>query len=677
MFKIINKKYIPLYSVSFIIIFFSNVTIDSALLPRFIALAVILFFLILYLIFKNKSSLQINSFYVFLILYIIYSAITVTYSINKADGVFEFLKIVLFSTLIYTFTLFYKDNLIFFKKFTDIISILTVLVLFIGIFQLFSLYDKKEFSHQAMYQIKSVFTNKNIFAEFLLLLLPVSVYKILYGKKILKIISFLNIVFIIFFSIVLLSRATWVAFILSVFSTFLFLFFFIKNDFYKLINKAFKNKFTWIFLLFFSVITISSVIFYSKKDTFETFEKQVSTFTNFDRIKKEDRVQLWEKTLSLIKEDVIFGHGLSSWKIEILKYGNKNLHSEDNITFYQRPHNDYLWILAEQGLIGLFLYLSLFIILFYYIVKIIKTTENKEIKIYFILNIWILFSFLISSVFNFPRERIEHNILLSILSAVIIIYYNKQNINKRLSVNNRQVRKISLITAPIILFAVFVGIMRMKGEFYVKKAFESRLKNNYKKTIEYIADANSVFYRIDPFSTPIIWYQGEANFYLNNIDAAFKNFKNANEINPNHIHVLNNLATCFELKKDHSSAIKYYKKAIKISPNFDESLLNLCAVYYNTGKIDSVFYYFNKVDTLSSNVKYSQFMYPVLKAVISSVSKTVKDETQKDILLKIQNSETWTNQVYFKSLRNKIDFKKQLLLDVNYLLTKNNPSQYK
>ena len=82
----------------------------------------------------------------------------------------------------------------------------------------------------------------------------------------------------------------------------------------------------------------------------------------FDQGSTKDRLELWTRTIQLIKEKPLFGHGLSDWKIEMLKYGNKGLVSEDNNTFYQRPHNDFLWIMSETGIIGILLYVAVFII---------------------------------------------------------------------------------------------------------------------------------------------------------------------------------------------------------------------------------------------------------------------------------------------------------------------------
>lgn len=666
--KIIDKKYIPLYFICFIIILFSHLTIDPVLLPRFVSLSAFLIVFIVFLFFSDQFSVQINIFFILFLAYIFYSSITVLYSINKADALFEVSKQILFFSVIYTFTIFYKDNKRIIKNFSKIISIINLIILIIGLYQIFSIEVKIGFSHINMYHIKSVFANKNIFAEIILLFFPISLYSFLYGNKLFKLTGIINIIFNLFFIIILLSRSSWVAFASSIFVTSLFLILFLLKYLKKIIKRFAHKKITWISIFSFIAVIIISVSLYSKKDSIETFEKQISTFTDIKRINTEDRIQLWKKTILLIKENPVLGKGLSSWKIEILKYGNHNLHSEDNKTFYQRPHNDYLWILAEQGLIGLLLYISLFFILFYYIIKIIKKTDKEENKIFFILISWILFSFMLISVFSFPKERIEHNIFLSLISALIIIYYNKQKTKKLLILNNNQIKKTLFILLPFIIFSFFIGIIRIKGEFYLKKAFYSRAENNYQNTVKNINKSNSIFYRSDPFSTPLIWYEGEANFLLKNYNTAFLNFKTAYKENPYHIHVLNNLASCYELKQNHSEALKYYKKALNIAPGFEESLLNICAVYYNIGESDTAFYYLNKVDTSSKNIKYQQFMYPVLYSKINSILMNTENITQKKNLLKIQNNENQTKNIYLKSIKNKIDFKKQLFLDINSII---------
>ncbi|MBN2662756.1 MAG: hypothetical protein JXR68_03825 [Bacteroidales bacterium] len=139
----------------------------------------------------------------------------------------------------------------------------------------------------------------------------------------------------------------------------------------------------------------------------------------------------------------------------------------------------------------------------------------------------------------------------------------------------------------------------------------------------------SFFYKIAPFSSPLYWYKGEANFYQNNINQAFQNFKIAYSQNPYHIHVLNNLGTCYTLKNNNYKAIFFYKKAIEISPKFDKSQLNTSAVYNNQNNFDSAFYYFSIIDTNYLNSRYYSFITPLLQNKIKTIISKITDKKQK------------------------------------------------
>ncbi len=84
-------------------------------------------------------------------------------------------------------------------------------------------------------------------------------------------------------------------------------------------------------------------------------------------------------------------------------------------------------------------------------------------------------------------------------------------------------------------------------------------------------------------STPLPWYKGVANFSLGNIEGAFDDFKRAYEIHPNHIHVLNNLGTCYAVLGDYKRAAECYQKVLAISPGYKETLINLSAVGCHMG----------------------------------------------------------------------------------------------
>jgi len=124
----------------------------------------------------------------------------------------------------------------------------------------------------------------------------------------------------------------------------------------------------------------------------------------------------------------------------------------------------------------------------------------------------------------------------------------------------------------------------LNAEICTKRALAARKAKAWPAVINEIDKGYSPFATIDPMSTPLKWYRGEANFLMNNIPQALEDFKQAYKAHPHHIHVLNNLGTCYEMGGEHEKAVFYYKKALEMFPYFEDALINLGAAYYNTGR---------------------------------------------------------------------------------------------
>ena len=416
------------------------------------------------------------------------------------------------------------------------------------------------------------------------------------------------------------------------------------------------------------IIIIASIVIYSKTDSFETISKSsLKIFKTYDS--SQHRIELWKRTIDIAKENPLLGKGLGTWRIEVLKYGNRGLQSEDNITFYQRPHNDFLWIMAEQGVLGLILFCSIFVLMLYYLIKLIKHSKSNNEMVFYYLMLFLIIGYIIFSMFSFPRERIEHNLILGIVFGLILSKYYLLNDENKYSINKEKLLKIGLILMSILLiFNTYLAISRFNAEFHLKKAFEARSSRYWNGVIYEIDKSESPFYQMDPFSTPVIWYRGEANFEMGNTEGAFNDYLKCIEINPYHIHVLNNLATCYELKGNHDKAIELYNNAILISPKFEDALLNLTAVYFNTNRFDSAFISINKVDSTSKNTKYIPYLETILKKRIELISLKIKEVDLINIFNKIKGNNQWLTTIFAKSKQNSITFDNQLYIDALYIM---------
>jgi len=361
-------------------------------------------------------------------------------------------------------------------------------------------------------------------------------------------------------------------------------------------------------------------------------------------------------------ESPILGKGLAKWKIEVLKYGHEGLSSEDNATFYQRPHNDYLWILSESGLIGFVLYLLLISLVLIKIYRFITGCIPQKERLFFIAVFTAFMAYLVYSFFSFPRERVVQNTIITLLFSSVLIFNFEYKNQKHISINRPL---IFLITTGLIVLSVFAtgfGVLRFNGEMRFKEALSAKAESNYELIIRTIDQAENPAYQMDPTSTPLSWYSGFAYYQLENLQLANQHFQDAFKLNPYHIHVLNNLASSFAGLKEYDSAIIYYERAVDIAPNFDESWFNMAAIYYNNKEYAKAYEALKKVNLFTTDQRYKPFVKTIIRSLI--IEQIADNEPLKGTQL--PENEDWYFDLH-KQLRNQNKSLENLIFDEHIL----------
>jgi O-antigen ligase len=88
------------------------------------------------------------------------------------------------------------------------------------------------------------------------------------------------------------------------------------------------------------------------------------------------RLQAWLASLILIKDNPLFGYGFDAFK-----YLRDSVFGAYFVVV-SHPHNTYLILILEMGLIGFLLYFSFFVRAFYYSIKMRKKDNPKELNKY-------------------------------------------------------------------------------------------------------------------------------------------------------------------------------------------------------------------------------------------------------------------------------------------------------
>jgi O-antigen ligase len=460
--------------------------------------------------------------------------------------------------------------------------------------------------------IKSFFANKNLLSSVIFLCFPFFFMGLTLSKKV-KIVALIGILSALPMLLLLGTRTVFLA--LLVFAL-VVLSYYLKNRFG--IRKRFIGLASILLLMLVAFLyqntNVSKIRDIKNKSTVEQYFSSISNEKTW-----VSRTQFWDNSIAMWKEKPLLGVGLGNWQVAFPKYGLNQFREFSIVNgteTLQRPHNDFLNILCENGILGLLVYIFIFGWMYYQLFILIKGTTDKTRWNYIYLLAG-LSGYIVISFFDFPMERIEHQIILMLFFAIITSgYYNKKNIQPE-SEMGKNVLKYLVITISI--YSIIVTSFRFKGEMETVKMYVAKANGQWEETLHHANKAENYFYKVDLTSIPLAWYQGLASFNLNEKAESVTLFEKAYQIAPYQIQVLNNLAGSYSFQGDRQKAIKYYQKALEISTNFEEARLNLASVYYNEKQYDKAFDVIEKFNIYNANKRYKKYLIPILAKKINAI----------------------------------------------------------
>ena len=561
---------------------FSSNTLDPNLAPRLLALGIILLVLAIFNLSMSKRERPRFDFLKLIIfpvfgLYLIWSVFSLTQAINPAEGLFDIFKTLVSIALLIFAVQFFIQNENAISLLTKFVIISSFLATGIGFYQYFGTvpgHSKFEL-FAALYKVKGLMGHKNQYAVSIYLMLPFVLFGVINFEKKWRWLSLISVSLLLINIAILQTRSVWIATILFILSFILLWLVFSSRKSFS-INKVFLKKALLVFTVIFIALSASIIIF-QKSGASNLLKYQVSSIFDLGSDNNQGRLKMWESTLQLSEDNLFFGVGAGNWKISVLPYYNLNYGSK--YQNWRRPHNDFLWVLSEKGIIGLILYLLLFLAIAFYGFKILLNEKDKGKRIFASLMVSGIGGYLIISFFTFPMERINHQVYIMLMMAGIIsIYFRKAQTPKK--ANSKFYFRYHIFASLLLIMAIIYASIAFRSEIYCKKIFQAKETNDWKKMIVNSDIAFSSFTTLDPFSMPIHLYKGVAKMKLKKNKEAYKEFQIALKYFPTQISILNNLGTVSSILGDNEKAEMYFKQATELFPQYDVSLLNLVKIYY-------------------------------------------------------------------------------------------------
>jgi len=594
--------------------------IDPALLPRFLFLSVVLLISTVHLLvnvikkdFHDEYHITRHKVFIIMGIYVLVTVISITSAINISEAIFDTMRILLGINLLIIGSIIFTKYENSINIFRNAIVVCSFISCIIGLCQYYEIAFQ---SISGASTITSTLANKNIFTSLLCISFPFTLYGLQSSSKLWKIFNLLTAVLILFIIVISQTRASWVAFTVAlILTSVIYLVWSRKHRIHTVGNEKRRLNYKPFLIVLMIIVIIAGAGILSQNSYQKTITRAKSIFDP-QQPSNKIRLTLWDNSITMFSENPLFGVGPGNWKINAAKFGPVGTARLAENRFYQRPHNDYLWILSESGIIALASYLLIILFVFVYAFRAIFTFNDKKKAMLTILLLFALTAYLVDAIFSFPRERI---VLLSysmlIMAAIISLYHRSSPRKKR--TRRGVIVSILSLTLLISITAVYVGSEKLYSEIHTNKAMGWRASSRWENVIREIDIAQSRFYTMDPTTTPLSWYRGEANFMLTRYKQAFQDYSDAYRVNPNHMHVLNNLASSYEMQGAHDEAIKLYQKTLMIYPAFDDALINLAAVYYNTGHYQNALLTIERVSQKCDDSRLPLFRQKIEEKMIS------------------------------------------------------------
>lgn len=584
-----------LISMVFVPMFYYEPAVDVSLVPKFAVLSGLLALMLMIFMFRKKWQMEFAAglrgwpvaLWGGLVLMTIVSLVV---AVNPAEGAFDLLKVFGMLVFLMVFIVISRQKgALWPLAFSALI--LSFLYSCVGLWQYYeNVFRSVDLG--SLYKVNGMMSHKNVFSITLFFTMPWLVYLIFTlkssGRIFTAVVLFLNL----YVQFLIQTRSVWLAIVAFVLvmalGTWIVTERFKKGSrqLYRLLSIT-GGILVLAFLLAF--LTNRYSISHPKnqqpvvvKEKMEDLDQRVSSIFSTTTQNRVKRLDIWSRTLEMVGDHPVLGVGAGNWKIMIPDY----YQPDPNESFYhnwRRPHNDFLWILAEKGIVGLTLYAGFFISLFVIALRTLKKEIPVERKVLVVLMAGGLAGFLVDSMFSFPYDRVETLLYMMTFAGIIWVVPKDSKPEKPVasSVNHRV---IPMVAAIFMIISFIISLQMIRSEKYIKFAHQAFLTGQWDVVQEAVRLAECSYCNLDPVNNPYRWYRGHALLASGKTDEAKVELERALEHNPNSVATLSDLGVVLVMKKEYAKALEYLDMAIKIYPLNREVLKVKGMALYELGR---------------------------------------------------------------------------------------------
>jgi tetratricopeptide (TPR) repeat protein/O-antigen ligase len=308
----------------------------------------------------------------------------------------------------------------------------------------------------------------------------------------------------------------------------------------------------------------------------------VAVASIFSKGGDRSRFDLWRGTLKLVRDHPLLGVGLGNWEYVYPLYDDGRTIDPDHSP--RRPHNDILWIWAEEGIPGLLAYLALIASMVAAVCRIWRSDRCRKDRLLALACSATVLSVVGAGCFSFPSERIPPSMLFWAALGLLLLLGRSRELPVLRDGRDTVWRRRAAILIPLLLLGcIWITCKRIGFDYYHLRAALAIKQDDGPSMLE--NGAKAIAY--GPFDHQAFIAEGNGHLALGDYLAATRSYKRCLDYHPNFGNAYSNLALAEQNLGEMDKAEAYYRKALRLVANHNVARYNLGTLYQSKGQIDS------------------------------------------------------------------------------------------
>lgn len=301
------------------------------------------------------------------------------------------------------------------------------------------------------------------------------------------------------------------------------------------------------------------------------------------------RLMIWGITSRMIADHPLTGVGAGNFTVRLHEYFDADDLDFSNVhTNWVQPHNDFLWVFVEKGVLGIVLFVGCFVAAFASIRTILRSDAPPNDCWLALAVVMGLTSYITLSSFDFPLERINHQTYFALLLAVVTVLKHAVQPAAGGFPAPGTARLGRLVVVPLVVAALGLGItyslaavQQEKDVIVARRAFGQK---KWEEMLAAAKRARTPWKTLDPLVSPVAFLEGMAHVQLGHVPEGIECLEQALIDNPNRMYVINNLGILYASTGRFDEAIECFSLAANRYPHRIEPFNNLASCLLETGR---------------------------------------------------------------------------------------------